>query len=122
MSSDIQSALAEEKITMGHAKAILALKEEKLQRELFDKIVNEKYSVRETESQVKKVNVKKHSRKVEVKNAEILGLEEKLKDNLSTKAEIRKQGKKGQIIIEFYSNEELYSLVDKITEKDDFSI
>lgn len=122
LSSDIQSALAEEKITMGHAKAILALKEEKLQRELFDKIVNEKYSVRETESQVKKVNVKKHSRKVEVKNAEILGLEEKLKDNLSTKAEIRKQGKKGQIIIEFYSNEELYSLVDKITEKDDFSI
>jgi ParB family chromosome partitioning protein len=119
---EIQDALAIEKITMGHAKAILALKEERLQKKLFNKIANEKFSVRETEDQVKKVSVKSHSRKVKVKDAEMLGLEEKLKDNLSTKVEIKKQGKKGQIIIDFYSNEELYGLVDKIAEKDDFSI
>jgi ParB family chromosome partitioning protein len=119
---EVQNALAEEKITMGHAKAILALREEKLQKELFNRIVNEKFSVRETEDQIKKVNVKSHSRKVKVKNAEILELEEKLKNSLSTKVEIKKQGKKGQIAIEFYSAEELYGLVDKITEKDDFSI
>jgi len=119
---EIQDALAIEKITMGHAKAILALKEEKLQRKLFNKIANEKFSVRETEEQVKKVSVKSHSRKVKVRDAEMLGLEDKLKDSLSTKVEIKKQGKKGQIVIDFYSNEELYGLVDKIAEKDDFSI
>ncbi len=120
--SEIQEALSEEKITMGHAKAILALQEEKLQKELFNRIVNEKFSVRETENQVKKVSVKSHSRKIKVKNAEILGLEEKLKDYLSTKVEIKKRGKGGQISIEFYSNEELYNLIDKIIGKDDFSI
>lgn len=119
---EIQDALAIEKITMGHAKAILALKEERLQKKLFNKIANEKFSVRETEDQVKKVSVKSHSRKVKVKDAEMLGLEDKLKDSLSTKVEIKKQGKKGQIIIDFYSNEELYGLVDKIADKDDFSI
>lgn len=119
---EIQEALSEERITMGHAKAILALREEKLQKELFNKIVNEKFSVRQTEGQVKKVKVKSHSRKVKIKNAEIVGLEEKLKEALSTKTEIRKRGKKGQIIIEFYSEEELRNLVDKIIEKDSFSI
>lgn len=120
--SEIQDALSEEKITMGHAKVILALEEEKLQKELFNKIVNEKFSVREAEGRVKKVKVKSHSRKVKIKNAEIMGLEEKLKEALSTKIEIRKKGQKGQIIIGFYSNEELYNLVDKIIEKDSFSI
>lgn len=120
--AEIQNALAEEKITMGHAKAILALKEEKLQKELFNKIVNEKYSVRETEGQVKKVRVKSHSRKVKIRNAEVIALEEKLKEALSTKIEIKKKGKGGQIIIDFYSNEELQNLVDKIIERDSFSI
>lgn len=118
----IQDALAEERITMGHAKAILALKEEKLQKELFNKIINEKFSVRETEGQIKKVKVKEHSRKIKVKDAELLSLEEKLKDALSTKVEIKKQGQGGTIAIKFYSNEELYNLVEKITKKDDFSI
>lgn len=122
LSDEMQKALAQEKITVGHAKAILALKEEKLQKDLFNKIINEKFSVRETEKQVKKVNIKGHSRRVDIKDAETLSLEEKLKDSLSTKVEIKKQGSKGRITIEFYSKEELNSLVDKITEKDDFSI
>lgn len=108
---EIRDALFFEKLSFGHAKAILALKEEKLQLALFKKIQERNFSVRETELQVKKVKVRGHLRKVVQKDPEIRELEEKLKESLGTKVEIRKHGKKGDILIEFYSEEELNNLV-----------
>ena len=84
--------------------------------------VENKFSVREAENQVKKVKVKGHVRVKQSKSAELLDLEEKLKEVLTTKVEIEKRGKKGKIIIEFYSNEELNNLVDQISKTENFTI
>ncbi len=111
---EIKEALTSEKLSFGHAKAILSLKGITLQLALFKKIMEGKFSVRETETQVKKVKVKGHTRRVIRKNPNILEQEERLKGVLGTKIEIKKRGGKGNILIEFYSDEELNNLVDMI--------
>lgn len=118
----IQKALMEERLTLGHAKAILALKDKKLQMKLFEKIIENKFSVREAENQAQKVKVKSHVRAKQGKDAELLSFEEKLKDALTTKVEIEKRGKKGKIMIEFYSDDELINLVDQISKAENFTV
>lgn len=115
---EIRDALFSEKISFGHAKAILGLKEKVLQLALFKKILEGKFSVRKTENQAKKIKVRGHLRKITRKNPDVLEQEERLKGVLGTKVEIKKRGGKGNISIEFYSNEELDNLVDIIAGKE----
>lgn len=111
----IQEAVAEDKINEGQAKAILGLEKDKDRFKLVRKILAKKLTVRQTEGQVRKTKAKKQ--KV------ILGRDPELEDKidqirgvLGTKVEINKQGEKGQIIIEFYSLEELQEIINRITQ------
>lgn len=114
---EIQNALRENKISFGHAKAILGLKDEKEQMKLFKKITLGQLSVRQAEEGVRKIKVRSYKRRrVQQKNAEILELEEKLQEALKTRVVINKKRKGGKIIIEFYSSEELQNICHLITE------
>ncbi|MFH1598505.1 MAG: ParB/RepB/Spo0J family partition protein [Patescibacteria group bacterium] len=110
----IQQAITEEKISEGQAKAILGLASDEDRLKLLRKVLSDKLTVRETEKQARKT--KKPTRKQETGRDP--ALEEKidqLRQALGTKVEIKREGNKGQIIIEFYSNEELQELINKIT-------
>lgn len=110
---EIQKALIEQKITEGHAKAILALENPEKQRALFEMIIKNNLTVRQTEDKTKSVSVKTHLRTVSV-DPEIKRIENMLAGTLGTKVKVSKAGDGGKITIDYYSKEELNNILDKI--------
>ena len=110
---EIQRALLEEKITEGHAKAILAIINPEKQRALFELILKENLTVRQTEEKTKEIAVKPHKRQATA-DPELKHLEDTLVGALGTKVKVQKTGKGGKIVIEYYSKEDLDSLLGKI--------
>lgn len=115
LSPGIKKYLQDERISFGHAKLLLAINDEKKQRELLKKILGEDLNVRETEEELKKVNVKAHKRVIN-KDPNLLAQEEALRNYLNTKVQIKDKKGKGSIKIDYYSQEELNEILDKILE------
>jgi len=111
--AEMQKALQEEKITEGHAKALLGIVTSDERRRLFKEILKNKLSVRLTESQVRKAAVKKHTRQKTI-DPNLQDKVDVLQQSLGTKVEIKKQGGQGTIGIHFYSAEELHEIINKI--------
>lgn len=108
---EIKDLINKGSLSMGHARAILAVEGKTNQVELARTIVTRGLSVREAESLSKRVSrpKKKSSRS---KDPQITSLEEKLKQSLGTKVKIQHKGKRGKIEIEYYSLDELDRLLD----------
>lgn len=114
----VQNMLIEEKISMGHARALLALEDGEAQYSFAKRIVREKLSVRQIEELVKKFG--KEQRKKRVRNfqqeAVFQDLEKRMKVALGTKVSIhRKNAQMGKIEIEYYSMDELDRLIEILT-------
>lgn len=110
LSPPIQRAIIEKKITVGHAKVLLALDHPKDQLNTFKKILQSGLNVQETTRIIHKIQPPKEK----IVDFELQEREEQLRAALSTKVRIEKRGKRGKIIIEFYSPDELNSLIKKI--------
>ncbi len=110
---EIQRALIEGRITEGHAKAILAISNPEKQRALYELILRDNLTVRQTEDKTKDISVKPHKRVVNVDPA-LKEIEETLIGALGTKVKISKAGNGGKIVIEYYSQEDLDALLNKI--------
>ncbi len=107
----IHEALILGKISLGHAKIILGLNNPNEQLKLFEKILLNELSVRAVE------NIKKKSKQIKkniLLDPNLKEKEENLRETLGTKVKILPQEKGGQIIIEYYSDEELIEIVKKI--------
>lgn len=98
-------------VTTGHAKAILGLDSPEKQLEAHAIIINKGLSVRETESLVKRLARGKPLKRVQKTNADIEMLQDGLMRSLGTKVRIAGSGRKGRIVIEYYSSDELDRLV-----------
>lgn len=109
---EVKQAILSDKISEGHARVLAGLPPED-QLEVLQKILSNNFSVRETEKAGKEVVVQKHIRKVSF-DPEIKAREEDMQRALGTKVEIKKNGPAGQIIIKFYSDEELEDIYRKI--------
>ena len=109
---EVKQAILAGKISEGHARVLAGLPQAD-QLEVLQKILNNNFSVRETERAGKEVVVRKHIRKVNF-DPEIKAREEDLQRALGTKVEIKKNGPSGQIIIKFFSDEELEEIYRKI--------
>lgn len=120
LSEPVQTMVIEEKLSNGHARALLAIEDEELQEEAANKIINEQLSVRETEKLVKKLlnqKPKKEANNTEEKDLSFLykDIEEKLKYKLGSKTTIKaKNNDKGKIEIEYFSQEELEHIMELI--------
>lgn len=110
---EIQKALIEGRITEGHAKAILALENPEKQRALFELILKNNLTVRQTEDRTKEVSVRSHKRTLTVDPA-IQDLQDRLVGIFGTKVGVVKSGEGGKIVINFYSQEELEVILGKI--------
>lgn len=110
---EIQKALIEQKITEGHAKAILAIENPEKQRALYEMILKNNLTVRQTEDKTKEVSVKTHKRVISV-DPEIKAVEDNLSSALGTKVKLSKSGSGGKIVIDYYSQEELNNILSKI--------
>jgi len=113
---EIQRAVSEGKISEGHAKALLAIENPEKQRAVFDLIIKEELTVRETETKVQSIVVKPHIRSVASLNPELLERTEHLTQVLGTKVKISPSGKGGKVIIEYYAPEDLDGLLRRLEE------
>jgi len=111
--SDIKKILKDDRITFGHAKLILSLESPDKQRKLLKKILDDELSVSLTSDEAKKITVKTHTR-ILSKDPNILSLEDRLQKHLNTKVKINDKNGKGNISIEYYSKEDLTSVLEKI--------
>ena len=113
---EIQRGLIEKKITEGHARAILSLENPEKRRALYELILKNKLTVRETEEKVREVTVHTHKRQtIKQIDPKIQDLEDKLQQKLGTKVQIKKKGTSGKLVIEFFSEEEFEKILGLIT-------
>lgn len=116
---DIQVAVRSGKISMGHARALIGIENVEKQLFIFGEVMKDGLSVRQTEDLVRKVTyIEKGNVKKPVKST-LPPPYQKIEDNLathfSTKVKLdRAKNGKGSIVIEFYSDEELDSILEKI--------
>ncbi|AEV66768.1 ParB/RepB/Spo0J family partition protein [Acetivibrio clariflavus] len=109
----VKEHLINGEISSGHARAILALDDIELQEKVCKEIIEKSLSVRETEKLVKRIQ--KGGEKVEkVKNEDenIQKIEDDLEKILGTKVKLFNKNKKGKIMIEYYSNEDLERILE----------
>ena len=97
------------RLTMGHGRALLGLKNEKDIETLRKKIVSQSLSVRETEAQISHAqrNTGSSLREKPKKNIFIKKLAMELERKLGTKVEIAPSKKGGKVIIKYYSDDDL---------------
>jgi ParB family chromosome partitioning protein len=115
-SSAVKQALVDGRITEGHARAMLSLSA-KQQEELLNKIVLLDLSVRTTEMLAKKYTGQRPaSKRKAARSPNVSDVERRLESSLGTKVSLR-HGKSGRgtVTIYYYSDEELNSLLDKLT-------
>lgn len=104
---------SEGSLSMGHARALAAIKDEDLQIRLAEKAVKEGLSVRQIERMAQesgKTAAKKKPRKT--KSADEKRVEMELREKLGTKVSLQRKGARGKIEIEFYNGEEMERLID----------
>ena len=119
--AEIQLGLREKQITMGHARALINIEDPEVQKGLFEKIVNEDYSVRRVEREVKELNEGNKEEKREEKREEkpasltedYAALKQQLSDMFQTKIQFNRNDKgKGKIVIPFSSDDELEKIIN----------
>ena len=109
---EIQRAIAQSKISEGHAKYIMGLETQGKQLNVFRKIIHNNLTIQETDKIIKKMGGTKDAR-IKINYAD-KDKEFAFREFFGAKTEVRRKGKGGQIIMDFYSDEELKEIVDKI--------
>ena len=109
---EIQLALIEGKITEGHAKYLLGIEGEEKQMNLFRKIVHNNLTVKDTNTEARRMGGTKAAR-IQINYAD-KDKEFALRQFFGTKVEIKRKGKGGQIILEFFSEDELNNIISKV--------
>jgi len=117
--NEIKQMLTDGSLSMGHARAILALPTEDLKKKLANRALAGRLSVREVERLVRIALTQKDSaaaKAVIEKPAHIKDLESKIRGRLGTNVKIiaGKKGSRGKIIIEYYSLDEFDSIAEKL--------
>lgn len=120
---DVQIMVAQSRISVGHAKAILALKDPQAQIIAADQIIKKKLTVRATEKLAQEFNKPKtehsntnSSNQAQTGSAEeaalIQKIQEQLQNDFSTRVNLHHSPKKGRIEIEYYGNKDLNRILD----------
>ncbi|NLJ34325.1 MAG: ParB/RepB/Spo0J family partition protein [Firmicutes bacterium] len=110
---EIRANVSRETISMGHARALLAVEDEEKQMAACRTIIEEDLSVRETEALVRRLNAGSRAtgkRRPREKDPYIRELEGILQENLGTKVRIHPGKKRGRIEIEYYTDDDLERL------------
>ncbi|MFI0435076.1 MAG: ParB/RepB/Spo0J family partition protein [Parachlamydiaceae bacterium] len=111
--STIQESLSKDFITMGHAKAILALDEEAKQMLLHEIILRDDLNVRQAEQAAQRIGEKAKKQQLSYipRDFYLEELEGKIREKLGTKVFIQPKGKKGRILIDYYNLDDLDRLL-----------
>jgi ParB family chromosome partitioning protein len=116
---EIREHLVQNRMTSGHARAILSLEAREKQKELCTLILQKGLSVREAEALAKRLSGKLGrpavpDREKEELESQLKALQDSLRRHLGTKVRITQKGKRGKVEIEYYSPEDLERIVESI--------
>ena len=128
MPEALKDAVLNENISEGHARALMQIPEEAKQQKLLVHVMDENLSVRQTEELVRRTLAMSISHRPKTEagtrapapasrhetSADTGSLEENLRRALGTKVELYRSQRGGKIIIEFYSEEELETIYEKL--------
>ena len=111
----VKNALVEQRITEGHARALLALPTPEAQAAALRTILSQDLNVRQTEELVRKLaGERPPSAPKAAPPPEVTELEERLRASLGTKVSLRAGRKGGTLTIHYYSDEELDALMERL--------
>ena len=112
----ILSALAEGKISEGHTRPLMMLADKPAEQDtLFKEIMFKKVNVRDAEHIARRIAFERARR---FEDPDFVDLEEKFKDTLGTRVRIEKKDEGGKITIDFFSKDDLLSLLDKLSKQE----
>lgn len=113
---EIKDALRRGEVSQGHARALLALKDVAKIKSLFRKLMKNGLSVRQVEEIIKSgdgVTKTSSSKKLKtLKSPQLKAIENNLMMKLGTKVKIREKGSGGELLVEYYSDEDLDRLIE----------
>jgi ParB family chromosome partitioning protein len=114
---DIQIAVRDNKLSMGHARAIINVDNSDQQLYIFKRTLAEELSVRKVEDLVRSLALEKSSKsdrepQPQTASREIAQLQSKLSSHFGTRVVVKSDGKKGDIRIPFLSVEDLNRILD----------
>jgi len=113
---DVQQDIASGKISMGQAKLILSLDDKQAQQKIIQRTRQAKLTVHDVARDVRRLKKNRTNARRGEKNIQLINYEKRLQETLGTRVTINRRGRQGGVVmIEFYSDEELYGIVDKIT-------
>ena len=117
---DIQKAVRDGSLSMGHARAIIGLDLVDQQLYVFREVIQKGLSVRQVEQLVKDMANERNPAKSSTPISKLPPAYKRIEDNMaslfSTRVKLdRKKTGKGSIVIEFYSDEDLERIMDKMT-------
>jgi ParB family chromosome partitioning protein len=114
----IKESLGNEEISMGHARALLAVEKEDVRKNLWEKTIKERWSVRKLEQEIKKSARKKSesgvSKNVVQKTVFHRRAEDKFREVFGTQVRLYPKKKGGSVEIEYYSAEDLDRILEII--------
>lgn len=119
LAPSVQTAIAERRLTEGHGRALGGLSVEH-QEHVLGTVIEQDLSVRETEELVRRLREPRPvpsgpSSAVRAADPDLERVEEDLRRSLGTKVSLARSRKGGRIVIEYYSDEELGRLYERLT-------
>lgn len=110
----VREHVSSDKISMGHGRALLGLKQKKLIPTIAEKVIKENLNVRQLESLVQRMNedVSRETSTTPKKDIFIKEKESQLRDYFGTTVSIKKTKNKGKIEIEFFSEDDLERILE----------
>jgi ParB family chromosome partitioning protein len=114
---EVRAEVSAGRLSMGHARALIALADEGSQRQIAREVIARNLSVRETEAMVKRVGRAPATPRRAAGTADVhtRAAEEKLRMTLGTRVRINRKGAGGRIEIDFGSEDELQRLYEALT-------
>lgn len=112
--AEIQRAVIENKISEGHARAILGLVGGDRQLILYKMIIDQGMNVRQVEAKVRELMARPRMEAAGPADPRTMAMESELRSKLGAQVRIEKRGTGGKITIDFFSEQELRELVEKL--------
>lgn len=113
----IISLVESNKLTAGHARALLAIESPAKQKEVALLIIQNGLTVRDVENIIKHLNKPKTEVVKQEKSLELKDFEDKVKRIFSTRVQIKGNDNKGKIVIDYYSKDDLERIYDILKER-----
>jgi ParB family chromosome partitioning protein len=114
---EVRAEVASGRLSMGHARALLAVADEGGQRQVAREVIAQNLSVRETETLAKRIGRPEAAEKRTAAASDVhtRAAEERLRMTLGTRVRIVRRGKGGKIEVDFNSEDELQRLFERLT-------